>query len=186
MLVLEVGHDVVSRALDSPPRVVPFPRPRCVSFPFLFSNPANLDQPSCPLKSLQSFNSFLCRLQSYEADLMVPHTVIQVTPATPSSTDSSRNSSNILENLLDELQTFSKEASSTGGGATLQRSSGSLRSNKSPVSSDGAPRKGDSDACSTGNDHTASRPVVHEPDSELPLVIDTAKLLNAELQESSL
>lgn len=45
---------------------------------------------------------------------MEPHTIIQVTPATPSSTDSSKTSataSNMLENLLDELQTFSKQSS---------------------------------------------------------------------------
>ena len=43
---------------------------------------------------------------------MEPHTIIQVTPATPSSTDSSKtNASNMLENLLDELQTFAKQSS---------------------------------------------------------------------------
>lgn len=57
--------------------------------------------------------SFLSE-QSYDADLMEPHTIIQLTPATPSSTDSSKTSataSNMLENLLDELQTFSKQSS---------------------------------------------------------------------------
>ena len=57
---------------------------------------------------------------------MEPHTVIQVTPATPSSTDSSKTAT-ILENLFDELQSFSKQSSIDSTMAPLQRSSGSLR-----------------------------------------------------------
>ena len=41
----------------------------------------------------------------YDSDLE-PHTIIQVTPATPSALDSSKT--NVLDSLLDELQTFSK------------------------------------------------------------------------------
>jgi len=40
---------------------------------------------------------------------MEPHTIIHVTPATPLATDS--NKTNVLDTLLDELQTFSKPSS---------------------------------------------------------------------------
>ncbi|KAH9497725.1 Actin interacting protein 3 [Dermatophagoides farinae] len=57
----------------------------------------------------------LSTTRSFDADLMEPHTIIQVTPATPSSTDDSSTkttTSNMLDNLLDELQTFTNKQSS--------------------------------------------------------------------------
>lgn len=122
-------------------------------------------------------------LQSYDVDLMEPHTIIQVTPATPSSTDSSKTSataSNMLENLLDELQTFSKQSSinsPSSGAAVLphQRTPGSLRllnSAKQPIlvnQTDTIVRKGDDDFpsssrvnsvdCSSEKDGSAVSPV---------------------------
>lgn len=109
--------------------------------------------------------------QSYDADLMEPHTVIHVTPATPSSTDSSKTSataSNMLENLLDELQTFSKQSSMDSPSSSTaipagshQRSSlrGALNSNAKQAlllnQSDTVVRKGDHSCSSTAN-QTAS------------------------------
>ncbi|XP_017485113.1 PREDICTED: coiled-coil domain-containing protein AGAP005037-like [Rhagoletis zephyria] len=109
--------------------------------------------------------------RSYDADLMEPHTVIHVTPATPSSTDSSKTSataSNMLENLLDELQTFSKQSSMDSPSSSTaipagshQRSSlrGALNSNAKQAlllnQSDTVVRKGDHSCSSTAN-QTAS------------------------------
>nr|XP_046915825.1 serine-rich adhesin for platelets-like isoform X1 [Dermatophagoides farinae] len=59
--------------------------------------------------------SLIKKHKSFDADLMEPHTIIQVTPATPSSTDDSSTkttTSNMLDNLLDELQTFTNKQSS--------------------------------------------------------------------------
>lgn len=79
---------------------------------------------------------------------MEPHTIIQVTPATPSSTDSSKTSatSNILDNLLDELQTFSKQSSIESPISTAtQRSLRSLNKQLVINNSDTIIRKGDND-----------------------------------------
>ena len=64
---------------------------------------------------MNSIQCFFPPTQSFDADLMEPHTIIQVTPATPSSTDDSSTkttTSNMLDNLLDELQTFTNKQSS--------------------------------------------------------------------------
>ena len=53
----------------------------------------------------------------YESD-MEPHTIIQVTPATPLPSDASKT--NVLDTLLDELQTFSKPSPpSTANNSTI-------------------------------------------------------------------
>ncbi len=54
--------------------------------------------------------------QSYDSDLE-PHTIIHVTPATPLATDSSKT--NVLDTLLDELQTFSKPSSQQSSTPTI-------------------------------------------------------------------
>lgn len=80
---------------------------------------------------------------------MEPHTIIQVTPATPSSTDSSSKTaaSNMLDNLLDELQTFSKQSIDIKDTAStkspFQRVTGSFRIPKTLNESDTIIRKGE-------------------------------------------
>lgn len=104
---------------------------------------------------------------------MEPHTIIQVTPATPSSTDSSKTSataSNMLENLLDELQTFSKQSSIDSPSTSTainahQRTSlrTALNSNAKQAillqnQSDTVVRKGDHSSADDSNDSSMSSP----------------------------
>lgn len=59
---------------------------------------------------------------------MEPHTIIQVTPATPSSTDSGKtNATNMLDNLLDELQTFAKTTGLESTGSSGYKPGGGVR-----------------------------------------------------------
>ncbi|XP_075678626.1 uncharacterized protein LOC113795615 isoform X3 [Dermatophagoides pteronyssinus] len=94
--------------------------------------------------------------KSFDADLMEPHTIIQVIPATPSSTDSTKTTaSNMLDNLLDELQTFSKQSS-------IDLSSSSLSNRSSPFQRTGSFRSIKSSSINNNNDDLDSDTIVRK------------------------
>lgn len=87
---------------------------------------------------------------------MEPHTIIQVIPATPSSTDSTKTTaSNMLDNLLDELQTFSKQSS-------IDLSSSSLSNRSSPFQRTGSFRSIKSSSINNNNDDLDSDTIVRK------------------------
>jgi hypothetical protein len=108
-----------------------------------------------------------------------PHTIIHVTPATPLATDSSKT--NVLDTLLDELQTFSKPSSQqsstpTIGGQSTRKLIQSMPSVDSAMSKKVRPpsyaaiRSNSEPPPSTANRPRSTPPECVFPDVDDPLV----------------